>query len=59
MLASRYSHINIVHLLLEHGADTNLQTKVSSSDNIVCECLPYCCAPGIQHNCHSTMWLYN
>ncbi len=36
MLASRYGHTNIVQLLLEHGADANLQTKVSSSDNIVC-----------------------
>ncbi len=50
MLASRYGHTNIVQLLLEHGADTNLQAKVSSTAKIVCECLPYCCAPGIQYN---------
>ncbi len=36
MFASKYGHTNIVQLLLEHGADTNLQTKVSSSANIVC-----------------------
>ncbi len=36
MLASRYDHTNIVQLLLEHGADANLQTKVSSCDNM-CE----------------------
>ncbi len=38
------SHTNIVQLLLEHGADTNLQDKVSSSAKIVCEDFPYCCA---------------
>ncbi len=59
MVASEYGHTNIVQLLLEHGPDSNLQNKVSSSANIVCECLPYCCAPGIQHNYCSTMWLYN
>ncbi len=36
MLASRDGHTNVVQLLLEHGADANLQTKVSSSANIVC-----------------------
>ncbi len=36
MLASKYGHTNIVQLLLEHGANANLQTKVSSSANIVC-----------------------
>ncbi len=59
MLASEYGHTNIVQLLLEHGANANLQNKVSSSAKIVCECLPYCCAPSIQHNYYSTMWLYN
>ncbi len=44
MLASVYGHTNIEQLLLEHGTDANLQTKVSSSANIVCECLPCCCA---------------
>ncbi len=34
MLASRNGHANIVvQLLLEHGADANLQDKVSSSAN--------------------------
>ncbi len=23
----------------------------------VCECLPYCCAPGIQHNCYSSIYV--
>ncbi len=46
MLASGYGHTNIVQLLLEHGADINLQDKVGSSAKIVRECLPYCCAPG-------------
>ncbi len=59
MLASRYGHTNFVQLLLEDGANTNLQNKVSSSVNVVCECLPYCCALGIQHNYYNTMWLYN
>ncbi len=36
MLASRCGHTNIVQLLLEHGADANLQTKVNSSDIIAC-----------------------
>ncbi len=36
MIASRYGHTNIVQLLLEHGADVNLQAKVSSSANIAC-----------------------
>ncbi len=58
MLASGYGHTNIVQLLLEDGADANLQDKVSSSANIERECLPYYCAPGIQHN-YYTMWLYN
>ncbi len=40
------SHTNIVQLLLEHGADTNLQDKVSFSANVVCESFPYCCALG-------------
>ncbi len=40
MLASRDGHTNIVQLLLEHGADINLQDKVSSSAKIVCECFP-------------------
>ncbi len=31
MVASRYGHTNIIQLLLEHGADANLQNKVSSS----------------------------
>ncbi len=39
MLASKYGHTNIVQLLLEHGADTNLQNKVSSSAKIVSVCL--------------------
>ncbi len=56
MYASKYGHTNIVQLLLERDANINLQNKVV---NIVCECLPYCCAPGIQHNYCSTMWLYN
>ncbi len=47
MAASRNGHTNIVQLLLEHSADANLQNKVSSSAKIVCECLPYCSAPGI------------
>ncbi len=61
MLASECGHTNIVQLLLEHGADASLQSKVSSSANIVCMCvcLPYCCAPGIQHNYYNTVWLYN
>ncbi len=59
MFASEYGHTNIVQLLLEHGADANLQDEVSSSANIVCECLPYRCAPDIQHNYYNTMWLYN
>ncbi len=59
MLASKYGHTNIVQLLLEHDADINLQNKVRSSANIACECLPYCCAPGLQHKYYSTMWLYN
>ncbi len=54
MLASRYGHTNIIQLLLEHGADINLQDQVSSSAKIVCECLPYCCAPGMQYNKNST-----
>ncbi len=36
MFASKYGHTNIVQLLLEHGANVNLQAKVSSSANIVC-----------------------
>ncbi len=36
MLASRYGHTNIVQLLLEHGADANLQDEVSSSAKSVC-----------------------
>ncbi len=59
MIASRCGHTNIVQLLLEHDAEINLQNKVSFSANIVCQCSPYCCAPGIQHNYYSTMWLYN
>ncbi len=59
MLASINGHTNIVQLLLEHGANANLQNKVSSSAKTVCQCLPYCCAPGIQHNYYSTMWLHN
>ncbi len=59
MFASGYGHTNIVQLLLEHGADASLQDKVSSSAKIVCDYLPYCCAPGMQHNYYSTMWLYN
>ncbi len=31
MLASRNSRTNIVHLLLEHGADANLENKVAKS----------------------------
>ncbi len=57
MLASLDGHTNIVQLLLEHGPDANLQNEVSSSANIVCECLPYFCAPGIQYNYY--IWLYN
>ncbi len=37
MVASRYGHSNIVQLLLEHGANANLQNKVSSSAKIVYE----------------------
>ncbi len=60
MVASRYGHTNIVQLLLGHGADVNLQVKVSSSANIVCVSVCfYCCARGIQHNYYSTMWLYD
>ncbi len=59
MLASRNGRTNIVQLLLEHGANANLQDEVSSSSKIVCECLPYCCALGIQHNYYSTMYLYS
>ncbi len=55
MFASRYGHTNFVQLMLEHGADADLQNKVSSSAKSVCERLPYCCAPGIQHNYYSTM----
>ncbi len=40
MLASRYGHTNIVQLLLEHGADANLQTKVSFS--VIIECVSVC-----------------
>ncbi len=36
MLASTYGHTNSVQLLLEHGVDANLQTKVSSFDDIMC-----------------------
>ncbi len=36
MFASKYGHTNIVQLLLEHGANANLQSKVSSSAKIVC-----------------------
>ncbi len=36
MFASKYGHTNILQLLLEHGANANLQSKVSSSANIVC-----------------------
>ncbi len=36
MVASEYGYINIVQLLLEHGADVNLQDEVSSSANIAC-----------------------
>ncbi len=37
MFASRYGHTKIVQLLLEHGANANLQDKVSSSaKNCVC-----------------------
>ncbi len=57
MFASKYGHTNIVQLLLERGADANLQSKVSSSANIVCVCLPYCCAPGIQHNRYSPIYV--
>ncbi len=39
MVASTYGHTNIVQLLLEHGADINLQNKVSSSAKIVCASL--------------------
>ncbi len=55
MVASGYDRTNIVQLLLEHGADANLQNKVSFSAKIVCECLPYCCAPDTQHNYYGTM----
>ncbi len=36
MVASGDGHTNIEPLLLENGVDVNLQTKVSSSANIVC-----------------------
>ncbi len=36
MLASTNGHTNVVQLLLEHGSDANLQSKVSSFANIVC-----------------------
>ncbi len=49
MLASRDGHTNIAQLLLEDGADANLQGKVSSSAKIVCECIPCCCALGTAH----------
>ncbi len=42
MVASKYGHTNIIQLLLEHCADANLQNKVSSSANVVCECLQEC-----------------
>ncbi len=43
MLASKYGQTNIVQLLLEHGADANVQNKVSSSAKIVCDCLTAVC----------------
>ncbi len=46
MLASGDGHTKIVQLLLEHGADINLQDKVGSSAKIVCESFSYCCALG-------------
>ncbi len=61
MFASRYGHTNIVQLLLERGADANLQSKVSSSANIVCVSV---CLTAV-HLAYSTtvivlyMWLYN
>ncbi len=56
MVASGDGHTNIVQLLLEHGANANLQNKVSSSAKTVLECLPYCCAPGIQLNTPSCLF---
>ncbi len=35
MFVSEHGHTNIVQLLLDHDADINLQTKVSSSANIL------------------------
>ena len=34
MRASDYSHKEVVKLLLDHGADTNMQDKVSVTDMI-------------------------
>jgi len=34
MQASRYGHKEVVKLLLDHGADTNMQNKVSVTDMI-------------------------
>ncbi len=40
MLTSKYGHTNTVQLLLEHGADANLQNKVSFCAKLcVCACL--------------------
>ncbi len=42
MVASKCGHTNIIQLLLEHGADANLQNEVSSSAKIVCDMLWAC-----------------
>ncbi len=48
MLASRDGHTNIIQLLLEHGADANLQDKVSSSAKMCVSVCLVASAPDIQ-----------
>ncbi len=55
MIACGDGYTNIVQLLLEHDADINLQDKVRSSANIVCECLTLLLCTWQWHNYYSAI----